>query len=340
MTDHIPPSRQALREALALSEEVLRNIELSELPLANIALKVSRLARLLNDFSHQKVMEYEASGYPSSPNGVVPDIYQLAVSAGREYQQKDSKSGEITNYIYTTSIEELEQELKSIEAALAAARDPGVSVSSANPNQMVWNPVGNKFERDTIRNSAARAQRSLSARRSFIYSYVLRRHHELKFSGIADDIFSRIREKVDSAIGERVPNAVQKLAAVYVNLQSENPEDWSNAVHSCRRILQDLADAIYPTRADAVVEVDGKQKIIRLGTDNYVNRLIAFLEERAASARFSEIVGSHLAFIGDRLDSVFKAAQKGSHSEIVSREEADRYVVYTYLVVGDILSLL
>jgi hypothetical protein len=170
MTDHIPPSRQALREALALSEEVLRNIELSELPLANIALKVSRLACLLNDFSHQKVMEYEASGYPSSPNGVVPDIYQLAVSAGREYQQKDSKSGEITNYIYTTSIEELEQELKSIEAALAAARDPDVSVSSANPNQMVWNPVGNKFERDTIRNSAARAQRSLSARRSFIHT--------------------------------------------------------------------------------------------------------------------------------------------------------------------------
>ena len=49
-------------------------------------------------------------------------------------------------------------------------------------------------------------------------------------------------------------------------------------------------------------------------------------------------MGSHLSFIGDRLDSVFRAAQKGSHS-VVNKEEADRYVVYTYLTVGDILGL-
>jgi hypothetical protein len=49
-------------------------------------------------------------------------------------------------------------------------------------------------------------------------------------------------------------------------------------------------------------------------------------------------VGSHLEFIGERLDSVFQAAQKGSHG-VVDKAEADRYVVYTYLIVGDILSL-
>ncbi|MDO9041996.1 MAG: hypothetical protein Q7U64_06595 [Desulfocapsaceae bacterium] len=338
MTELVPPSKQALREALALSEDILKNIELSEMPLANISLKTSRLARLLNDFDSQKIMEFEASGYPSTPTGVPPDIYRLAVIAGRESQQKNEKSGEINNYIYTTSIEELEQEVKSTDAALAAARDPDVSVSSANPYQTVWNPVGNKFERDTIRSNAARAQRRLSSRRSFIYSYTLRRHHELRFSGIADDIFSRIREKVDSAIGDQVPDAVQKLAAVYENLQSENPEDWANAVHSCRRILQDLADALYPPREDINKDVNGNRRVIKLGPDNYINRLIAFLEERTDSKRFEEIVGSHLGFIGDRLDSVFQAAQKGSHS-VVSKEEADRYVVYTYLVIGDILSM-
>jgi len=339
MTDIVPPSRQALREALALSEEVLKNIELNEMPLANIALKASRLARLLNDYDSQMILEYEASGYPTTPDGVVPDIYRLAVKSGREYQQKDTKTGEVKNYIYPISIEELEQELKSTEAALAAARDPDVSVSSANPNQMVWNPVGNKFERDTIRTSAARAQRRLSTRRSFIYSYVLRRHYELKFSGIADDIFSRIREAVDSVIGTKVPDAVQKLAAVYENLQSENPEDWANAVHSCRRILQDLANAVYPARANIEKVIDGKKRVIKLGEDQYINRLVAFIEEHSDSERFTEIVGSHLSFIGDRLDSVFHAAQKGSHA-IVSKEEADRYVVYTYLITGDILSLI
>lgn len=339
MADVVPPSKQALREAAALSEEILKNIELSQLPLANIALKTSRLARLLNDFDTQKVMEYEASGYPYTPDGVKPAIYKLAVAAGRECHQKDAKSKEVKDYVYTTSIEELEQEVKSAEAALASARDPDVSVSSANPNQMVWNPIGNKFERDTIRSNAAQAQRRLSARRSFIYSYVLKRHHELRFSGIADDIFSRVREKVDSAIGNKVPDAVQKLAAVYENLQSENPENWSNAVHSCRRILQDLADALYPSREDVTKEIDGKKKTIKMGAENYINRLVAFVEERSTSERFQEIVGSHLAFLGDRLDSVFRAAQKGSHAGIVTKGEADRYVVYTYLITGDILSL-
>jgi len=141
MPNDIPPSKQALREALVLSEDILRNIELNTLPLANVALQASRLARLLNDFANQKVMEFEASGYPSTPNGMAADIYQLAALAGREFQEKDAKTGAINNYVYRTSIEELEQELKSFELALAAARDPDIAVSSANPNQMVWNPL-------------------------------------------------------------------------------------------------------------------------------------------------------------------------------------------------------
>lgn len=328
-----------MREALALSDEVLRNIELSEIPLARAALKLSRLARLLNDFEHQRIMEFEASGYPTMPSGVPADVYKLAVRAGREYQLKDPKSGRIDKYIYAIPIEELELEANSAQAALAAARDPDVSVSSANPNQIVWNPSGNALERNTIRTNAAMAQRRLSSRRSFLYAYALRTNHELKFSGIADDIFSRVRERVDRGIGENVPAAVQKLSAVYDNLNSDNAEDWANAVHSCRRILQDLADSIYPAREDTVVDVAGKPKTIKLGPDNYVNRIIAFLQERSSSARFQEIVGSHLSYIGERLDSVFQAAQKGSHAS-VTRDEADRYVVYTYLVVGDVLSLL
>ncbi len=338
MADVVPPSQQALREALSLSEEILKHIELSEISLANIALKASRLARLLNDINIQWTMEYEASGYPTNPSGVAPSIYRLAVEAGRELKEKD-KTGEIIRSIYVSSIEELEQEIKFTQISLAAARDPNVSISSANPTYRPPIQIGNKIERERLRRSADRAQQRLAARRSFIYSYVLHRYHELKFSGIADDIFSRLRERVDSIVGSNVPNAVQKMAAVYENLRSENPEDWANAVHGCRRILQDLANAVYPPGPDVEKVIGGKKRVINLGEDNYINRLVAFIEGRSESKRFDELVGSHLGFIGDRLDSIFRAAQKGSHS-IVTKEEADRYVVYTYLVTGDILSLL
>ncbi len=65
---------------------------------------------------------------------------------------------------------------------------------------------------------------------------------------------------------------------------------------------------------------------------------MCFTQDNSSSSRFEEIVGSHLRFIGDRLDAIFKAAQKGSHSS-VGQTEANRYVVYTYMIVGDILNL-
>lgn len=339
MTDFVPPSTIALREALSLSEDILRNIELNEQPLANIALKTGRLARLLNDLDTQKIMGFEAGGYPSLPDGVQPNVYLLAVQAGRETTNKGEK-GEISKSIYVTPIAELEQMVQVADIEFEAARDANVSVSSANPNQYVMTSNNNFLERQQIRQRTAQSVRRLAQRRAFIHEYVLRKNSELKYSGIADDIFSRLRERVDSSIGKHVPEAVQQFVAVYENLASSNKEDWSNAVHSCRRILQNLADAIFPAQADIKKDVgNGKTILIKLGTDNYINRIVAFIESKSESGRFEAIVGSHLRFVGERLDSVFEAAQKGSHAT-VEKEEADRYVVYTYLVVGDVLSLL
>lgn len=340
MPNVIPPSRQALEESLALSGEILRNIELNEIPLANIALKASRLARLLNEFDMQKTMEYEAGGYPKTSDGISPDVWQLVIAAGRTFKRKDSKTNETREYGYTESIGELETQPQIAETSLAAARDPDVAITSANPYQYVYSSMGNLRERITIRQSIQQTSERLANRRAFIHQFALRKHYELKYSAIVDDVFARIRDRVDGAIGQIVPDAVQRLTAIYDNLRSENPEDWSNAVHSCRRILKDLADAVFPPAdEERSVEVEGKTKTIKLGADNYINRIMAFVQDRSSSKRFQDLVGSHLRFLGDRLDSVVNAAQKGSHATIVNKEEADRYVVFTYLLVGDILSL-
>lgn len=332
-------NKDTLQEAFKLSEEILRNIELGEVALTNIALKAVRLARLLNDSEVQQIMRYEASGYPTTPTGVPSDVFGLAQKANRGYKEKNVKTGNIDDYVYLESIEELEHNTKLVEISLKAAQDPDVSVSSANPSQTVWSPLGNAFERNKIREDTRIAAKRLSSRRTLIYDYVLTKHYELKYSDIADDIFSRVRQRVDSAIGETVPDAINKLSAIYDNLRSTNPEDWSNAAHGCRRVLQDLADAVYPAREDKVIQEGEKPKHIKLGTDQYINRLIAYIEEHSTSKTFQEIVGSHLSFIGDRLDSLFRISQKGSHSSILTREEADRCVIYTYLILGDILSL-
>ena len=235
------------------------------------------------------------------------------------------------------SISQLEEQIRITDNALLAAADPDDS-SEPRPFQI----KGNFFERQGIHTQHVTAVSRLAKSQAIIYRYVLAKHYELKFSGIADDVFTRIRSRVDSKIGTVIPEAVKKLTAIYENLRSENSEDWSNAAHGCRRLLQDLADAVFPATESVRTKVSntGQKLSIKLGKDNYINRILAFVEDSSHSERFSEIVGSQLEFLGDRLDAIFKAAQKGSHAAIVNKEEADRYVVYTYLLAGDILSLL
>jgi hypothetical protein len=320
----IPPTPEALQEALQLSEEILKDIELSRSSLSTIALKTSRLARLLNLYEAQQIFQYEAGGYPSNPDGVPPEIWKLIKSAGRAYQEKDPNPDKQREVAFLESIEELEQQITSAKIGLEAAKDRDISISSANPNQFVSAPIGNVWERNSLRQLIAVASKRLSSRRALIHQFVSRRHYELKFSDAAQNVFSKIRETVDRGIGELVPTAVQKFISVHDNLRSENPEDWSNAVHSCRRILQDLADAVFPPRSEERTTQGGGR--IKLGPDQYINRLVCFAEDNSRSERFKDLVGSHLRFLGDRLDAVFEAAQKGSHA-VVRQEDANRYVV-------------
>ena len=230
-------------------------------------------------------------------------------------------------------------EIETAKERLKVSQDADVSISSSNPYQTVPSATGNSMERFGIAKVINDTSKLIGQRRAFIYQYLSNTYYELRYSVVTNDSFSRIREVVDDNLSDLVPNALQKFSAISDNLESENTEDWSNAVHSCRRVLQDLADALYPATEDAKKNIRGKDVVIKLGPDAYINRLIAYVEQNADSTRFEEIVGSHIKFLGERLDAIFKAAQKGSHAEIVLREEADRYVVYTYMVVGDLMSL-
>ncbi len=320
-TQSIPATREVLAEAESLAADILRDIELSQHPLSVIVLKALRLARLLNDFQYQQIFEWESGGYPRNPESVSKDVWQAATHAGRPYFSKDPKSGLSKRVMYTDSIEEIEHTLAMGTTSLEAAQS------------------GRRYERQGIRIEMSRASGRLASRRTLIYSYASRVHYELRLSGLADSVFGRLRSSVDSSIGMIVPESARKLSAVYENLKSDNPEDWANATHSCRRVLQDLADALFPARSEPIIrDINGKSKQIGLGPDQYINRLVCYIESRSDSNRFTEIVGSHLRYIGDRLDSLFGASQKGSHST-VTQVEADRCVVYTYLLVGDILSL-
>jgi len=323
-----------LEQALKLSDEILSNIELSEVPLGNIVLKTSRLARLLDDFEFQKIFQYEYSGYPSGEGGIPKDIFNLLQKVNRTYFEKNEE-GDSVEYGNRKSIESYEYELGLLTDELTSLNDAYIALAN-NSNTNFRELNDNKSSKRTLKRKITKISELISSRKTFIYNYVLEKNYELEYAQLNNDIFNRTQLKVDNIMMEIIPETIKKFTSVYQNLTSNNDEDWSNAVHSCRRILQDLADEIYPPCEPKKLP-NGKK--LNLGVDQYINRLVTYIEEESDSSRFQELVGSNLKYIGERLDSIFKAAQKGSHNVISSQDEADRYVIYTYLLVGDILRL-
>ena len=326
-------------EALILSREILKNFELSEIPLSNIALKTARLARLLGEFDYEKAFQLEVSGYPDSK--IPPEKFKIAHLSNRT-----SKDNEGQASAYIRSIDQIILEKQVYIEALKVSADPNISLSYPNQSTDIMSQIadrmhrqqaisGNRKERKDILNTLRILEKQLSERKEFLYTYIMRKNIELEFSKNLYSIFQSNLDQVKDRIVGIIPDGVKKLNSIIENLKSSNEEDWSNAVHSCRRLLESVANVISPPQKNIIKN----EKTIKLGKENYINRLIAFIEQNKSSSTYSKVVGSQLSFLGDKLDAISKATQKGSHNTIKTQSEAEKYFLYTSLVLGDILSL-
>lgn len=328
-----------IAECTELASEILKNFELSELPVSTIILKCLRLCRLLGDEDGVLLFTFESSGYPSTPKGMTADAWRISKIAGRRYVKKEkNKQGKETEieYAKTSLVAELEELVSSQKIRLSASVDPNISLSSANPHQFVAAPAGNVIERTSVVSSIQDAQKVLQRVKGCLYNYILQIYNKLSYGNIVEDTFTRARLAVNDKLSVLCPQAIGKFVAVYNNMDSDNPEDWANAVHSCRRILVDLADALYPPR-DEPIDIGGKP--VKVGQEQYINRLVQFISSKSNSKTYKDVVGADLGNIGNRLDAINDAVCKGTHTEI-SKDEAARYIIHTYFLISDIVSLI
>lgn len=327
-----------IKECTELSGEILKNFELSEIPINNIILKCLRLCRLLGDEEGVLLFTYESAGYPTEPNGLLgAEAWKIAGIAGRRFFETEKKNGDSQTHEYakTTSLAGIEELIATQKLRLSAAADPDISLSSANPNQNVFAPIGNANERMAIVSSISNNQNLLQRVRGNLYSYILQIYNKLAYGNIIEDTFTKARLTVNDQLSTLCPKSIGKFVSVYENMDSDNPEDWANAVHSCRRILLDLADALYPPQNTPIIV--GKKEI-QVGPDQYINRLIQFISSKEGSKTYFNVVGTNLKSIGERLDAIYDAVCKGTHVD-VSKDEASRYIIHTYFLISDIISL-
>ena len=303
-------------EALILAEEILKNIELEEISMNSVVMKCSRLARLASNPTIMKAFQYELAGYPKDKKGrFLPETWVIGDVFNRVHLDTD-KDGKCEQYMFTETITELEASLESLKKYLEISTTP--------------------LERSSLPRRIKRTAGLIGRLKAGYHSYVLKVYHRLKFGAITEEIFNRMRKKVDENLQKFCPGAMKKFITVYENLKTGEDENWANAVHSCRRILKDLADSLYPPSKQEVTTKSGKK--MKLDKEHYVLRLIEFIKSKSDSETFTRVVGSTLDHIGNRIDSVYKSTTKGTHAKI-EKEEAARYVIHTYLLIGDILSL-
>ena len=315
---------------MRIAEEALADIELSRIPLSNIALKASRLSRLVNEFDLEKIFEYEASGYPFSPTGVSPDVFRLGKAAERN--DIDDKNKET---MICLSISAMEANIQAQQIALEQAHDRNVQISSANPSQIIHTPPSNSIERTNRVSSIKNTADLLSKRRVFIHKSIKKIYMDLKFNFLTESIWFRFKGKIDSYIREIIPDESQKILAIYDSLNDDNPEKWATALTTCRRMIKALADKLYPPSNTPVSK--GK-KMINVGEDSYINRLIQYIEENSTQKTLDSITNSNLEYIGKRLDNIKNETCKGTHST-VEKEEAERCFMHVYMLIGDILEI-
>ena len=124
------------------------------------------------------------------------------------------------------------------------------------------------------------------------------------------DMLGFMADEVVCRLGDHIPELPNMLwAAIDTYDNAETDEQYAQVSATCRRVLEFVADRLFPPTNE---ERDGH----KLGSKNYRNRLLAFVEDQTKSAAQVELIASGLDLFAAHVEKLQNLANKGVHSEI------------------------
>lgn len=169
-----------------------------------------------------------------------------------------------------------------------------------------------------------------------VFTYLCTVERELSYVGVNADIFERHRRRVESFMSQIDSPVLDQFTAAYRRAREDDAESKTHALATCRRILESLADVVFPPRDEPYVDSSNKSR--NVGPDAYINRLWAFLDQSLSGNTHSKVLLAALKDVGDRFDAVYKMTNKGVHAN-VAQAEVDTCVMQTYLLAGETLRI-
>ena len=104
-----------------------------------------------------------------------------------------------------------------------------------------------------------------------LYAYVA-------YADTPQTAFDILKRKIDDRLLDVAPVQAEQLMLAFRAVSSDTSESWSQALATCRRVIEGLADILFPPQRTAV---RGRE----LGEKQYINRLWAYMDAAITASR-------------------------------------------------------
>ena len=300
------------KHVVKLAKELLDDIELNRMGAEHLLLKATRLARWMGSEEIQKWLKLEMIGY----NGTEEVSLKYMSITGR-WVNREKGTG------YWGPLAQQDAAIEAEKAKLAAMRTPDSSGEYANIAianvTYAMNETANLISRLSAIKSRVLAQ---------LHQFVSEVYYSLVFEGLSESIFERYKTEVDVLMAESCGNVLDQIPAVMDRLADAQPEAVSQALTTCRRIIESFADSIFPP-TESTVEIGGNT--LSLGADKHQNRINAYIHQHTESQTRQKRLRQNLSNLFDRVST-------GVHGD-VTPEEARALFLNTYLLLGEVLHI-
>jgi len=175
-------------------------------------------------------------------------------------------------------------------------------------------------------------QNTLAVIKTIAHKHATEIYKNHVFKELAESNFNVLKRSIEDVLFDIDAELTEKIMVAFKAVSSDKPEEWSHALTTCRRFMEQLADKLYPAS-------DEKMNGRLLGKSNYINRIWAFMDKAIESDTNKTLAKAHVDFLGAYLQNLYKISNKGVHAGL-TRLEALKSVLHIYLMCADILQYL
>lgn len=297
---------------IELSKSLVDAIELSNVPNETLLFRAVRLARICNRSELLEWLSYEQNGY----NSYEQKSLEYLSKTGRWIDKEKNEAFWGSFITISTRIPLAEKKLEISKIESLEGNFVNIALREMSARQ-------NKISFEIVRLTSIKTRII-----SLIYDFALSIYHEMIFSNIASSTFENYRAKVDALVGKYASAAFSKMSFAVDRLREGDEESISQGLTTCRRIIENIADAICPP-TEKIWQNEGND--ISLGKTHYLNRINFYINERISSK-------SQKARLRQNIKNLYDRSCAGVHDSI-SVQEAHSLFLNVYLFLGEVLTL-